>query len=297
MYFNIFINFYQILDPTPRWPSSRDSPEFRPYNSLPRGQDVSEYPSLKQIANKSSPATPKESNNKLLEESKDTDESDRTLSKQEKESEIGNIRQRRVSLFERTLSELYDNGGKRSKRITASDKSVDQKKISNDKAEVNENKKNNDLKPSKIPSPRRKMHTTRSDTAAIVSKREPIKKFSSLQSTKKISIEKIHEKHVSFEQVETEITAKQNSFKSGIPRRGSKSDKKDDKKDTRSITDGSISAEETDISQASEINFIQEAGDDGTEVEQFSGAVFRKVTIRRRKDFKKAEAFDEGKLY
>lgn len=35
-----------ILDPTPRWNTHRDSPEMRPYNSLPRGQDVNNYPSL-----------------------------------------------------------------------------------------------------------------------------------------------------------------------------------------------------------------------------------------------------------
>lgn len=35
-----------ILDPTPRWSALRGSPELRPYNSLPRGQDITNYPSL-----------------------------------------------------------------------------------------------------------------------------------------------------------------------------------------------------------------------------------------------------------
>lgn len=38
--------FSHFIDPTPRWNTHRDSPEMRPYNSLPRGQDVSNYPSL-----------------------------------------------------------------------------------------------------------------------------------------------------------------------------------------------------------------------------------------------------------
>jgi len=32
--------------PTPRWPAVRNSIEARPYNSLPRGQDINSYPSL-----------------------------------------------------------------------------------------------------------------------------------------------------------------------------------------------------------------------------------------------------------
>ncbi|KRT84735.1 hypothetical protein AMK59_2270 [Oryctes borbonicus] len=37
---------WTISNPTPRWNSLRGSPEIRPYNSLPRGQDISNYPSL-----------------------------------------------------------------------------------------------------------------------------------------------------------------------------------------------------------------------------------------------------------
>ncbi|KAJ8935267.1 hypothetical protein NQ314_012909 [Rhamnusium bicolor] len=35
-----------FVDPTPRWRALRGSPELRPYNSLPRGQDINNYPSL-----------------------------------------------------------------------------------------------------------------------------------------------------------------------------------------------------------------------------------------------------------
>ncbi|KAJ8946567.1 hypothetical protein NQ318_008297, partial [Aromia moschata] len=35
-------------DPTPRWSALRGSQELRPYNSLPRGQDITSYPSLVQ---------------------------------------------------------------------------------------------------------------------------------------------------------------------------------------------------------------------------------------------------------
>ncbi|KAI4460202.1 hypothetical protein MML48_6g00011300 [Holotrichia oblita] len=37
---------WTISNPTPRWNAIRGSPEIRPYNSLPRGQDISNYPSL-----------------------------------------------------------------------------------------------------------------------------------------------------------------------------------------------------------------------------------------------------------
>ncbi|XP_066246209.1 uncharacterized protein [Euwallacea similis] len=37
---------WTISNPTPRWPALRSSVEARPYNSLPRGQEISSYPSL-----------------------------------------------------------------------------------------------------------------------------------------------------------------------------------------------------------------------------------------------------------
>ncbi|XP_064212503.1 uncharacterized protein LOC664073 isoform X2 [Tribolium castaneum] len=37
---------WTISNPTPRWSALRGSPELRPYNSLPRGQDINSYPSL-----------------------------------------------------------------------------------------------------------------------------------------------------------------------------------------------------------------------------------------------------------
>nr|XP_023023057.1 uncharacterized protein LOC111511278 [Leptinotarsa decemlineata] len=37
---------WTISNPTPRWSALRGSPELRPYNSLPRGQDINNYPSL-----------------------------------------------------------------------------------------------------------------------------------------------------------------------------------------------------------------------------------------------------------
>ncbi|XP_050297159.1 uncharacterized protein LOC126736703 isoform X2 [Anthonomus grandis grandis] len=37
---------WTISNPTPRWAPIRSSAEFRPYNSLPRAQDISNYPSL-----------------------------------------------------------------------------------------------------------------------------------------------------------------------------------------------------------------------------------------------------------
>lgn len=42
-----FRRFFKFVsDPTPRWNALRGSPEIRPYNSLPRGQDIQNYPSL-----------------------------------------------------------------------------------------------------------------------------------------------------------------------------------------------------------------------------------------------------------
>ncbi|KAK9875209.1 hypothetical protein WA026_006000 [Henosepilachna vigintioctopunctata] len=58
---------WTISNPTPRWSTPRNAPEMRPYNSLPRGQDITNYPSLQhqhqdaipqpqqQIANSPSP--------------------------------------------------------------------------------------------------------------------------------------------------------------------------------------------------------------------------------------------------
>lgn len=40
-------------DPSPRWSTPRDSPEMRLYSSLPRGQDIRNYPSLTSHQNKS----------------------------------------------------------------------------------------------------------------------------------------------------------------------------------------------------------------------------------------------------
>ncbi|KAL1513820.1 hypothetical protein ABEB36_003173 [Hypothenemus hampei] len=37
---------WTISNPTPRWPTCRNSIEARPYNSLPKGQNISDYPSL-----------------------------------------------------------------------------------------------------------------------------------------------------------------------------------------------------------------------------------------------------------
>lgn len=42
----LYFNFLMFSDPTPRWSTIRSSQEFRPYNSLPRGQDINNYPSL-----------------------------------------------------------------------------------------------------------------------------------------------------------------------------------------------------------------------------------------------------------
>lgn len=39
-------NWTFVPDPTPRWAALRNSVELRPYNSLPRGQDINNYPSL-----------------------------------------------------------------------------------------------------------------------------------------------------------------------------------------------------------------------------------------------------------
>ncbi|VEN59751.1 unnamed protein product, partial [Callosobruchus maculatus] len=43
---------WTISNPTPRWWAVRGSPEFRPYSSLPRDQDASEYPTLANLRNK-----------------------------------------------------------------------------------------------------------------------------------------------------------------------------------------------------------------------------------------------------
>lgn len=300
IFLGINLLFFAFPDPTPRWPPSRDSPEFRPYNSLPRGQDVSEYPSLKRTStpNKSPEPPPEVQNKPESPKTITTDETDQVSTKEEKEENGTYVRQRRISLFERTLSELYDKDGKRSKRSSI-DKS-DQKKT-DDNGDKN---KNQDVKPSKIPSPRKKMHTARSDSAAVVTKKEPIKKFSSLQNNKKSnSIEKQCEKHVSFEHVEADVAVK--SFKSGIPRRDSKGSINDGKKledspNGKIQEESSVSNEETD-SLSSDVYFAQVdtivEEPDNTEVEQLSDAVFKKVTVKkRRQDFKKSQAFDEGRL-
>ncbi|KAL3277069.1 hypothetical protein HHI36_012430 [Cryptolaemus montrouzieri] len=41
---------WTISNPTPPWTAPRSTPEMRPYNSLPRGQDISNYPSLQHQA-------------------------------------------------------------------------------------------------------------------------------------------------------------------------------------------------------------------------------------------------------
>ncbi|XP_030760495.1 uncharacterized protein LOC115885657, partial [Sitophilus oryzae] len=46
---------WTISNPSPRWTALRTSPELRPYNSLPRGQDISNYPSLLGIRSTDTP--------------------------------------------------------------------------------------------------------------------------------------------------------------------------------------------------------------------------------------------------
>lgn len=134
------------------------------------------------------------------------------------------------------------------------------------------------MKPTKIPSPRRKIHTARSDTAAVVNKKEPVKKFISLQNRKSLS-NSSQEKHVSFEQEEIKPV-----FKSAIPRRDSKSEKKEEKV-------------ETNIEENKEVQKTNHNDEIDNAVEDVNN-LFRKVTVRRRKhEMKKSQAFDEGECF
>lgn len=282
------IIFYFYLDPTPRWPPCRDSPDFRPYNSLPRGQDVSEYPSLARNQ-KHSPVPKTEPSQPPTAK----DEVDEAQNKPDEEIP----RQRRISLFERTLSELYDTGGKRSKKKETTEK--EKKEENKEKQEINDKpNKHQEPKPTKIPSPKRKIHTARSDTATLVSKKETFKKFSSLQNDKKSLSGDKNEKHVSFEHVEVEVTVK-SPFKSGIPRRDPKTNEHSKKEDMEEVKGDEDSVEKTESSASSEIHFaqIETINEEDVEVENISGALFRKVTVKKRRhDLKKAQAFDEGKF-
>lgn len=221
------------------------------------------------------------------------------------------LKQRRVSQFERTLSELY---GTRKKSIeigiSVTSPSADSSSTSaNGTVEI---KKVPELKPSKIPSPRKKIQYTRSETSAVCeTPKQQIRKHNSLQSTKKYtskekSTELSVDKRVSFDDENSTGKSPNIIQKSGIPKRDLKSRNsiKNESRDESQSHDKDpppsekvIVEEKISKCDLPEVHHEQiEMVSDDAEVEQLSGTVFRKVTIKKRRhDFKKTQAFDDGK--
>lgn len=314
--------YYLFIDPNPRWASSRDSPEFRPYNSLPRGRDVTDYPSL--IAQRSVQTSKQSLEN--------TDESTEKIFNTENQ-EGYSPRHRRVSQFERTLSELYGSQKKGARKMSTSEENgIDKLSTEDDNnSSTSSNNGNTEIKiipkPSKIPSPRKKLQYTRSETlAGPTNKHQQVRKQHSLQPGKKskdksLDDRVLHEKHVSFDCDSTKklfdgnensVSCVREVIKSGIPKRDGKAraSKNDlrgnihdkDARENEALLVGK-SKEIVDVHAECDMNNLSRSEDETStvgvksEAEPVSGAVFRKVTIKkRRQDFKKTQAFDEGKI-
>lgn len=183
-------------------------------------------------------------------------------------------------------------------------------------------------KPSKIPSPRKKLQYTRSETlasSAASNKHPQVRKQHSLQPGKKSKDKSlddgVHEKHVSFDCDSTKkspdgnensVSCVREVIKSSIPKRdgktrGSKNDLRGnihdkDARENEALLAGK-SKEIVDVHAECDMNNLIREEEEGSivgekfEAEPVSGAVFRKVTIKkRRQDFKKTQAFDEGKI-
>lgn len=257
-----------------------------------------------------------------------------TVSSTEKLSEIDkegggfpvSPRQRRVSQFERTLSELY--GTKKNsaaRKMSTSDEngldrtSTEDDNLSSTSSNGNVENRKIEIKPSKIPA-RKKVQYTRSETLAVGSPKQPLRKQTSLQPSRKqkdrMFDDTKEEKHVSFDY---ETTKKIDDLhcspkletKSNIPKSKSRNSSRTDSTSTRSSVSVDSDSKDKNLLNNNEIvdpkcdinNLNRAQNEDDiqeTEIAEapITGSLFRKVTIKKRRhDFRKTQAFDEGKMF
>lgn len=249
-----------ILDPTSRWNATRDSPELRPYNSLPRGQDISNFPSL--VAHQTK------------------------TQKERSPSPLRRVPAKR-SLSEDVYSERTNENVTEATPNGTSTKSTDETKQQSRPVRENplikyasEHKAQNT--PKKSDAKRKLQH---SKTVGS----EPTSKLNAAV-----------EKHVSFE---NNNDVKESPVRAKLKKRELKQTHSLNERQTRtnSMSDdnGNITSGEEGGQISSEVHFAKEEAVpvELCDIEPLSGTVFRKVTVRRRRqDMRKIPAVDTGKI-
>ncbi|XP_022919402.2 uncharacterized protein [Onthophagus taurus] len=247
---------WTISNPTPRWNNLREAPEMRPYSSLPRGQDISSYPSL--IAHQKTENSNQDSNqddskkHSPAKRSHSEDVySDRNVIDDVKESKIESPPVRvnpLIKFAERRQSEKLTK--KKFLKIQTDKK--DDEIISGENVEQNEI--NKETKNEKIPN----------ENNIIANQRELIEK-------------NVNEKRVSFD----------DHFQRKLLENKEKT--VNDKNNLNIPEDNDLDA------NSNKENKDEAVPVELCDIEPLSGTVFRKVTVRRRRqDMRKMQAIDNG---
>ncbi|KAH0809362.1 hypothetical protein GEV33_013424 [Tenebrio molitor] len=249
---------WTISNPTPRWTALRGSPELRPYNSLPRGQDINNYPSL--ALHKANSEPQERSNERNVSPSRLHPACRRTHSE-----DVYNERPN-SPLKSSTNADPTDNVTKRPARV-------------NPLMRLGENKQSSQ-KSSKS-SPRRKSQQTKNEMPENTDKDgksegEDVNKNVAKKCDKANTVEK----RVSFD---SNVANNSNEESKGQRRVSlSPKSKREDNAEEVSTPEVHFAKEETTPVELCDI-------------EPLSGTVFRKVTVRRRRqDMRKIPAVDTG---
>ncbi|RZB39337.1 hypothetical protein BDFB_004261 [Asbolus verrucosus] len=253
---------WTISNPTPRWSALRGSPELRPYNSLPRGQDINSYPSLAlHKANSQNQETNLSPTRK------------HTPCRRTHSEDVYNERSN-SPIKTNTSSDSSDNAAKRPPRV-------------NPLMRLGENKQSSPK--SAKSSPRRKGQQAKSETpenADKETKQEVEEARKDIPSSLGKKSDKTNvEKRVSFDSNVTNSEEAQSD-------EGAMKGHKKKLLSTRSKTEDS-----SEEAAAPEVHFAREETTpvELCDIEPLSGTVFRKVTVRRRRqDMRKIPTVDTG---
>ncbi|XP_018565614.1 uncharacterized protein LOC108906745 [Anoplophora glabripennis] len=259
---------WTISNPTPRWSALRGSPELRPYNSLPRGQDITNYPSL------------------ALHQT--------NLKNQNQDPSVSPIRHRR-SPTRRTQSEdVYiertsspakpENGGK----DPEGEPPKRQTRV-NPLMKLAETRQSKD----RTGSPKRKKTEVKQESG------EQEKDLLTPDSGKKQDRSSSIEKRVSFESnVASRITTEKPVLRTQSLNDGKVKEKRTGPVGARSLPEDHTENFEEAGTTTAEIHFAREETTpvELCDIEPLSGTVFRKVTVRRRRqeNMRKVPAVDTG---
>ncbi|XP_060527317.1 uncharacterized protein LOC132702588 isoform X2 [Cylas formicarius] len=267
---------WTISNPTPRWSALRGSPELRPYNSLPRGQDINNYPTL---------ALHREN----LRNNNPVRETGRSPNRRTQSEDVYQDRDLQTVPGEHFLGE---NRSIDVPNDTAPNHDVTRKSVRvNPLLLLADNKESRERKTS----PKRK-------TSALenVQKESETKIVDKDQMPSKRDEDKLEERHVSFDcgRTSSDFIARSRSLSQG---------KRTDRtlcRSSRSLQDDGtgVATDSEVVINASHVREEQERAPVGNpaelpcDIEPVSGTVFRKMTVRQRRqeNMRKMPAVDAG---